>query len=84
MDIVNIDDFKGQLIDYQLIILYQPNNKFNTIVDFVQQNNTNYLVVAGANTDWNFINKKQLGFTKNAIWRSNYFKRTSNIVVSKY
>tara|TARA_R110002126_G_scaffold112105_1_gene250171 strand:+ start:32515 stop:34542 length:2028 start_codon:yes stop_codon:yes gene_type:complete len=67
VDIVNIDDFKGQLIDYQLIILYQPNNKFNTIVDFVQQNNTNYLVVAGANTDWNFINKKQLGFTKNAI-----------------
>jgi hypothetical protein len=67
VDIVDIDDFKGQLIDYQLIILYQPNNKFNTIVDFVQQNNANYFVVAGANTDWNFINKKQLGFIKNAI-----------------
>ena len=67
VDIINIDNFKGQLNDYQLIILYQPNTKVNAIINQIQQNNMNYLCISGSSTDWNFINKKGLGFTKNAI-----------------
>lgn len=65
--IVSIDKYKNQLEDYQLIILYQPDNRFSNIIDQIKQKNSNYLLVSGASTDWNFINQKQLGFYKNSI-----------------
>ena len=67
VDIFTVDYFKGKLTDYQLIIIYQPNNSFNTIISKIQQENLNYLVITGTSTDWNFINKRQLGFSKKAI-----------------
>lgn len=62
-----IDYFKDKLNDYQLIILYQPNNKFNNIFTDLKKDNANYLLISGATSDWNFINKQQVGVTKNAI-----------------
>jgi hypothetical protein len=62
-----IDEFKGQINDYKLVILYQVNNKFNKVVSQLNETDSNYLLISGANTDWNFINKQQLGFSKNAI-----------------
>ncbi|SDS04192.1 hypothetical protein SAMN05216503_1791 [Polaribacter sp. KT25b] len=67
VDVFLIDKFKNNLYDYQLVILYQLNNKFNHFISDLKQNNSNYLLISGSNTDWNFINKQQLGFTKNAI-----------------
>ena len=62
-----IDNFKNQINDYQLIILYQPNNNFNTVFSEIKINKSNYFLISGANLDWNFINKQQLGFTKNIL-----------------
>lgn len=62
-----IDEFKGQINDYKLVILYQVNNRFNKFVSQLNETDSNYLLISGANTDWNFINKQQLGFSKNAI-----------------
>jgi hypothetical protein len=70
VDVFLINKFKGNLKDYQLIILCQLNNKFNSVISKIKQNNSNYLLISGSNTDWNFINKQQLGFTKNAIHQS--------------
>ncbi|TXD50904.1 VWA domain-containing protein [Polaribacter sp. IC066] len=62
-----VDEFKGDLKDYQLIILYQPTNKFDKIISELKQSNSNYLLVSGAQTDWNFINQKALGFDKSVL-----------------
>ena len=67
VDVFLIDDFKKQYTDYQLIILFQPNNRFNKILSEIKQKKLNYFLITGANTDWNFINKQQLGITKNTI-----------------
>ncbi len=67
VDVLLIDKFKNQINDYQLVILYQPNNKFNNIFNELKQDNSNYFLISGANTDWNFINKQQLGFTKKLL-----------------
>jgi hypothetical protein len=67
VDVFLIDKLKNQINDYQLVILYQPNYKFNKIISQFKQNNSNYLLVSGSNSDWKFINKLQLGFAKNAI-----------------
>jgi hypothetical protein len=67
VDVLLVDKFKGNIQDYQLVIFYQLNNKFTSIISELKQQNSNYLLISGADTDWNFINKQQLGFTKNAI-----------------
>lgn len=53
--------------DNQLVVFYQPNNYFNK---FFQQRKSNYLIISGTKTDWNFLNSQQLGFQKKAINQS--------------
>ena len=67
VDVFLIDKFLNQISDYQLIIIYQVNNKFNSIISQLKESKSNYLLISGSNSDWNFINKQKLGFTKNAI-----------------
>jgi hypothetical protein len=67
VDVLLVDKFKGNIQDYQLVMFYQLNNKFTSIISELKQQNSNYLLISGADTDWNFINKQQLGFIKNAI-----------------
>jgi hypothetical protein len=67
LEISIINKFKGKLSDFQLIILYQPNNLFRSVLSKIKQFNLNSLVVTGEDSDWNFINKQQIGFTKKAI-----------------
>ncbi|MDP5105073.1 MAG: VWA domain-containing protein [Polaribacter sp.] len=78
VDVFMVDNFKGQIEDYKLIILNQVNAKFNTVLSLINQQNSNYLMISGVNTDWNFINKQQLGFTKNAINQLENYGATYN------
>ena len=65
--IVNNDDFKGDLADYQLVILYQPTIKFKSIFEKIDALKSNYFVVTGAKTNWNFLNEIQPNYYKNSI-----------------
>ena len=67
VDVFLIDKFKNQINDYQLVTVYNPNNKFNNLLNEIKQNNSNFILVTGTNTDWNFLNKQQLGFFKKHI-----------------
>jgi hypothetical protein len=67
VEVVMIDDFKNQIANYQLIIVYQPNSSFNTILRKIKKENSNFLLITGANTDWDFINKQQLNFSKKQL-----------------
>lgn len=78
LDVFLIDDFKGQINGYQLVILYQPTNQFFEVVSKLKQNNSNYFIVSGVNTDWNFINKQQLGFNKKAINQTENYQSIYN------
>jgi hypothetical protein len=67
VSIVNSTNFKGNISDYQLIILYQPTSNFNEIWKNVNAKKLNYFIITGLNTDWNFLNSAQDMFNKNAI-----------------
>jgi len=67
IDVFLIDKFKNQINDYQLVVIYNPNNKFNNLFNEIKQNNSNFILITGTNTDWNFLNKQQLGFSKKHI-----------------
>lgn len=78
VEIVTIDKFKNKIKDYQLIILYQPNDKFNAVISKIKEKNSNYLFISGASTHWNFINQKQLGFYKNSINKTENYNAIYN------
>ena len=44
------------LDDIDVFIMYQPNQSFATIFDFVKQKKASVLTITGANTNWNVIN----------------------------
>lgn len=64
---IKIIDEDFQINDYQLVILYQPNNLFKSIIDDIKTNKSNYFLITGSKTDWDFINTQDLGIQKNSI-----------------
>ncbi|WP_194767539.1 VWA domain-containing protein [Tamlana sp. I1] len=47
----------NQINDFQLIILYQPNNKFKILFEKLQDLNKNYFTIIGSKTDLHFMNR---------------------------
>lgn len=66
--LVKPEDAVSQLENSQLVILYQPNNRFNDVIDAVERLNLNSLIVSGLKTEWNFLNRKRSDFVKRTIY----------------
>ncbi|WP_226742931.1 VWA domain-containing protein [Polaribacter gangjinensis] len=73
-----VTDFKNQINDFQLIILYQVTNAFKNILTEITAEKIPYLFISGVNTDWNFVNAQQLGFQKKAINQTENYGATFN------
>jgi hypothetical protein len=73
-----ISDFKIQLNDFQLIVLYQVTANFKNSITEINSNKLPYLFISGANTDWNFVNSQQLGFQKKVINQTENYGATFN------
>ncbi|MCF7560743.1 VWA domain-containing protein [Sabulilitoribacter multivorans] len=54
---LNSKEIINQINDFQLVILYQPNDSFNVISEYLDSQNKNKLVIIGAKTDLDFINQ---------------------------
>lgn len=78
VEVLLVDNFKGNLLDYQLVILNQPTGKFTSVFNDLKKLNSNYFIISGTNTDWNFINNQQLGFSKKAINESENYGAVFN------
>ena len=64
LELQKINNNTGDLATYNLIILYQPDASFNLALEFLDNQNLNYMVIGGTQTDYNFLNTKQNHFTK--------------------
>ena len=62
-----IKEFKGNIEEFQLVVLYQPSIDFQSIFEKIQKKKINYFVITGANTNWNFLNEMQTDYYKNSI-----------------
>ena len=54
------------LNDYQLIILYQPDRSFASVISELEKLNKNTWVISGLQTDWYFLNGAQDNYIKEA------------------
>lgn len=65
------------LDDYDALILYQPDNSFSKIFEYVENRGIGVFTVAGEKTDWNFLNRIQGSYTKEN------FEQTEDVVPVK-
>lgn len=59
----------NRIDDFQLVILYQPSNRFSGVIDKLAETNQNTLWIFGPSTNWMFLNGKQKTFGKQAYSR---------------
>lgn len=61
--ILNPAEYLTNPTNFQLVILYQPNNKFNNTFKYLKTSNTNSFLITGTKTNWSFLNSLDLSFT---------------------
>ena len=60
VSILNPNEYISQINNFQLVILYQPNNNFNNILKEIKQRKLNTFIITGVATDYEFINNTNL------------------------
>ncbi|QDO95002.1 VWA domain-containing protein [Formosa sediminum] len=56
VSILNPNEVNPKLNDFNLLILYQPDNQFKSIFEAIKADNKNAFIISGAQTDWFFLN----------------------------
>ncbi len=64
ISILNSKEVLNKIIDFQLIIFYQPNNTFKSVYEEVIRLKKNYFTITGPSTDWTFLNSIQNNYSK--------------------
>lgn len=49
----------SQLLDYNILVLYQPTTEFKALFDSNKTTRINTLIITGTHTDFNFLNQQQ-------------------------
>ena len=64
--------------DFQLVIIYQPNNDFRLVYDEIERLNLNKLVVLGTKTNWSVLNNLQSNYKQEITNQSEDFQALLN------
>ncbi|AXO79165.1 VWA domain-containing protein [Olleya aquimaris] len=81
---LNPNKILNQLNDFQLVILYQPNNSFKTLFTELEKQNKNKWVISGPKTDWLFLNKIQTDYNLEATTQTEDYQPNSNTNYSAF
>lgn len=60
VSILKPKDYLSSINDFQLVMLYQPNSNFNTVLEEIKAQNLNTFTITGATTDLEFLNNTHL------------------------
>ncbi|MCX7548412.1 VWA domain-containing protein [Xanthomarina sp. F1114] len=63
VNVLKPNEYLEKANDYQLVILYQPNNSFNSVFDYLKSSNNNYFLISGTKTNWRYLNSLDIGVT---------------------
>ncbi|GAA4899106.1 hypothetical protein GCM10023311_25390 [Flaviramulus aquimarinus] len=80
----NSKEILSQINDFQLIILYQPNNKFNKLFTLLDLQNKNRFSVFGAKTDLSFLNRINKNYTQDITNQTENYQAELNINYSPF
>jgi hypothetical protein len=71
-------EYIDKLNDFQLVVLYQPTNNFNNVLEKIFSERRNAMVITGNTTDWNLLNNAQPYFKQTITNQSEDFQPTLN------
>ena len=76
--------FAARANDFQLVILYQPNQTFLTVLERLKEVSANVFLIAGTKTDWNFLNNQSLGMVHDLTQQTEEFQANLNTGYSNF
>lgn len=59
VSILKPKEYLSKINDYQLVMLYQPNNSFNSVLKEIKNQNLNTFTITGTTTNWDLLNNSQ-------------------------
>ncbi len=72
IEFLNIQD------DFQLAILYQPNNTFKAVFETLEKSGSNSFVITGTQTQWSFLNNIQTNYKQEITEQTENFQASIN------
>ena len=78
VSILKPKEFISQSIDFNLVILFSPNNRFNSVYERILNQKLNTFTIAGSSTDWNFVNDSQSLFKQEVTNQSEDYQPELN------
>jgi len=75
---VKPNEFINQINDFQLVIIYQPNNSFKTLYQALETQNKNKFVITGPKTDWRFLNAESNTYALDLTSQTEDYQATLN------
>ena len=76
--ILTLEDYLNKSNDFQLVILFQPNNKFKSVFQEIERLKQNTFIITGTKTDWQFLNAIQNDFKQEITNQTENFQPTLN------
>ncbi|WP_417876750.1 VWA domain-containing protein [Winogradskyella sediminis] len=66
VSILKPQELIDEIIDFQLVILYQPNYNFKYLLNAIKEQKVNTFIISGTTTEWNLLQKTQ-GYFKQVV-----------------
>lgn len=84
VSIVSPKEIISKINDFQLVIIYQPNNKFKLVFNEIEQLNKNNFVIIGPKTSLSFINNSTKNYSQSITGQTEDYIPELNINYSPF
>lgn len=78
VSILKPNEYVENTNDFQLVILYQPNNNFNKVLSNISDKNLNSFIITGNTTNFSLLNNSQSAFKQTVTNQSEDFQPKLN------
>ncbi|WP_411767492.1 vWA domain-containing protein [Winogradskyella sp. A3E31] len=84
VSVLNPSEINSKINDFQLFIIYQPNNSFNNVLKELFEEKRNTLVITGPTTDWNLLNSVQSFYEQEVTNQTEDYQAEFNVNYSPF
>ncbi|MDG4715671.1 VWA domain-containing protein [Winogradskyella marincola] len=78
VSVLKPNEYVENVNDFQLVILYQPNNNFNKVLSNISDKNLNSFIITGNTTNFSLLNNSQSAFKQTVTNQSEDFQPKLN------
>lgn len=78
IELLSPEQFLKNASAYTVAVLYQPNQKFESVYEAIEKYNMNTFTVGGTFTDWSFLNNVQSNFNHDATKQNEVYQGATN------